>query len=64
MTQEPLDALLGYAAALYSEADGAPIDHARRQGWVDDDGQITKAGKDALKALSEQKGTRSAFRIG
>ncbi len=64
MSQESLAELLRYAAALFSQADGAPVEHATRRGWLDSEGRITEAGKEAARALADQEGTRSAFRIG
>ncbi len=35
---------------------------ARRRGWIDAEGNVTDDGRDVLKSLGEQGGTRSVFR--
>ncbi|MHA7872299.1 MAG: hypothetical protein ACX939_08120 [Hyphococcus sp.] len=40
------------------------LDYARQQGWLDENGAVTKAGREAATALRDQQHTRSAFRIG
>ncbi|MBI1393684.1 MAG: hypothetical protein GC152_13170 [Alphaproteobacteria bacterium] len=64
MTEDPVSTLLRYAAAMYGQADGGPAEQAQKRGWVDAEGRITKAGSELVEALAEQKGTRSAFRLG
>lgn len=64
MNEDPVSTILRYAAAMYGEAEGGAAIQATRQGWLDSDGRITKAGREMAEALADQKGTRSAFRIG
>jgi len=63
MQRDYLAVLTHYATLLFP---GAKPDLAEMQdrGWVDENGCITSAGKDAAQALIDQSGTRTALRVG
>lgn len=54
--------LEAFAGQLARKEGESPADAARRRGWVDETGQPTAEGRELLKALDEQRQTRSALR--
>ncbi len=53
--------ILNFATQV-GNPDTPPEDTARSRGWLDDAGEITDDGREVLKSLEDQGGTRSAFR--
>lgn len=53
--------ILGFARLMMGKATD-PLAYARERGWIDDEGEVTRAGHDLIEALSEQAGTRTVFR--
>jgi hypothetical protein len=61
---DPLTVVLGFAGMLSSG--GSADDSARLamdHGWVDADGRLTAAGEQLARALLQQSGTRTVFRV-
>lgn len=57
------DSLLQFTVMVSGRSDPAEVAaYAVERGWLDADGTITPAGIELEKALSDQSGTRSAFR--
>lgn len=62
MTEESdLSRILAFAVHVGSP-DTPPEETARARGWIDDDGRPTDEGREMLKSLGDQVGTRSVFR--
>ena len=64
MSEDVVATIIRYAAAMFGEKEVAAAEAARRQGWLDEEGRPTKAGRELVEAIADQKGTRSVFRIG
>ncbi len=61
--QSQIGAIVGYAKVLAGGSDdSAARVSAQDQGWLDSEGRPTQAGLDLLKAIADQKGTRTVFR--
>ncbi|MEX1252270.1 MAG: hypothetical protein WEA77_13895 [Hyphomonas sp.] len=61
--REGRDSLLQLTVMVSGRSDPAEVlAYAVERGWLDADGNITPAGMELEKALSDQSGTRSAFR--
>lgn len=61
--REGRDSLLQFTVMVSGRSDPADVmAYAVERGWLDADGNITPAGMELEKALSDQSGTRSAFR--
>ncbi len=61
--REGRDSLLQFTVMVSGRSDPAEVmAYAVERGWMDADGNITPAGMELEKALSDQSGTRSAFR--
>ncbi len=57
------DSLLQFTVLVSGRSEPAAVKaYAMERGWLDADGNITPAGIELEKALSDQAGTRSAFR--
>ena len=58
--------LLAVFASGLAGAEGAdcPLQCAQERGWVDANGVPTPEGRELSRALSDQQGTRSVFRLG
>ena len=60
---EGRDSLLQFTVMVSGRSDPAEVmAYAVERGWLDADGNITPAGMELEKALSDKSGTRSAFR--
>lgn len=60
---EGRDSLLQFTVMVSGRSETAElIAYAVERGWLDSEGNITPAGMELEKALSDQSGTRSAFR--
>ncbi len=61
---DKLSVVLGFAGML---SGGGNVDEVSRlatdHGWLDASGQLTAAGDQLARALLQQSGTRSAFRV-
>jgi hypothetical protein len=59
-----LSVVLGFTQML---ADGGNVDEVSRlatdNGWLDASGQLTAAGNELARALLQQSGTRTIFRV-
>lgn len=64
MGSEASDLLSVFAHSLAGDGDSSPLECAQERGWVDAEGEPTVEGLDLSRALAEQSGTRSAFRMG
>ena len=61
--REGRDSLLQFTVMVSGRRDPAEVmAYAVERGWLDAAGNITPAGMELEKALSDQAGTRSAFR--
>jgi hypothetical protein len=61
--REGRDSLLQFTVMVSGRSDPADVmAYAVERGWLDAAGNITPAGMELEKALSDQSGTRSAFR--
>lgn len=57
------DSLMQFTVLVSGLSEPADVEaYARERGWIDADGNRTPAGIELSKALSDQSGTRSAFR--
>lgn len=61
LSETPETRLEVFAALLSSGSDG-PAESARERGWLDENGKLTQDGRAVLKALNEQRNTRTALR--
>lgn len=60
--REGRDSLLQFTVMVSGRSDPAEVmAYAVERGWLDAGGNITPAGTELEKALSDQSGTRSAF---
>ena len=61
---DDLSVVLGFTQML---SDGGNVDEASRlatdHGWLDASGQLTAAGDQLARALLQQSGTRTVFRV-
>lgn len=62
MTDQSDSARILAFATQVGAPDTPPEDTARTRGWLDDTGALTDEGRDLLKSLDDQSGTRSVFR--
>lgn len=60
-TDSDVTEILNFATQV-GNPDTPPEETARKCGWIDGDGDVTSDGRDLLKSLGDQEGTRSAFR--
>lgn len=62
--QKMTEEILAFAEKLTSEeGENSAEAIARRRDWIDPDGRPTDDGRDLLRALRDQEGTRGAFRL-
>lgn len=53
-----------FAANLSSDpGDQNVLKEARERGWIDENDELTKSGREVIEALSDQDQTRSVFRL-
>ena len=66
MTNDDMRSVLENYVVLLGDApdQAGAFGAAVAKGWLDDNGVPTDEGKEAARALTDQRGTRSAFRIG
>ena len=54
-----------YAVRMSGDSAGkTALECAQLQGWLDENGNVTKDGHAAAKAFTDQEKTRSVFRVG
>ena len=62
--QDHLSVVLGFVGMLSSGAKSDEVTRlAKEYGWLDDSGGLTSAGSQLARALIEQSGTRTVFRV-
>lgn len=62
--QDHLSVVLGFAGMLSGGGNADEVTRlATEYGWLDPSGQITAAGEQLARALIEQSGTRTVFRV-
>ncbi|MEO0451247.1 MAG: hypothetical protein AAFZ74_13125 [Pseudomonadota bacterium] len=54
--------VLQFVSTLYGEGHAEAEQIATKQGWIDTNGDATQSGMDMMRALEDQRGTRSVFR--
>ncbi len=54
--------VLQFVSTLYGEGPAKAKQIATKQGWIDTNGDATQSGIDMMRALEDQRGTRSVFR--
>jgi hypothetical protein len=60
---DPLTVVLTFSQMLSSGRDADATRFAAEHGWLDKEGQPTEAGRQLSRALLQQRGTRSVFRL-
>jgi hypothetical protein len=61
---DDLSVVLGFAQMLSGGANGDEVSRlATDRGWLDGSGRLTAAGDQLARALQQQNGTRTVFRV-